>query len=440
MNLNVAGPWSEKCSPPQRPELAFYSVQSEDLLFGPQQDSIEIICQSGLRSVGMDWALSRNRFTTSFRQGSAEPEPANRFRIRIATAGLHPGFYDVHVKLNAGLPKPVEGVCTFGYRVGEMAIRDTRPADFDAFWSQAKAELAKVALSPEAGPMQSFSGKEIDEYNVKSACLPPDYDPGGHCSEEVESCKINFVGPSGRRVYGWLAKPKGPGPFPAMLVLPGAGFAARPRPLEHARHGFVALDIQVHSQDVDLPKYERLPGYYEDFVYQPISSYYYRDVYLRALQAVNYLASRADVDSSRIVAAGGSQGGRLSLVVAALDDRIKAIIPAIANSPNHPYLVWAKGITDGMDTREPPPLDTPEGRCQAYYDPMNFAPDIHCPVLINCGLIDPVSPPSSVFAVYNRLGNINKQMVVLPGLGHDWSAEFDRRAWRWIRDRLAESR
>jgi hypothetical protein len=30
----------------------------------------------------------------------------------------------------------------------------------------------------------------------------------------------------------------------------------------------------------------------------------------------------------------------------------------------------------------------------------------------------------------------DKAMVPLQGLGHDWSAEFDRRAWRWLDERL----
>ena len=103
--------------------------------------------------------------------------------------------------------------------------------------------------------------------------MPADYDAEGHKVEEVESCKISFAGPDGGRVYAWLAKPKGPGPFPAMLVLPGAGFAARPRPLEHARHGYLAIDIQIHGQDVDLPKYKPLPGYYDRLQYEPVEAY-----------------------------------------------------------------------------------------------------------------------------------------------------------------------
>ncbi len=58
----------------------------------------------------------------------------------------------------------------------------------------------------------------------------------------------------------------------------------------------------------------------------------------------------------------------------------------------------------------------------AFYDPMNYAPDIKCPVFMNRRLIDSVSPPLSVWTVYNRLGTDKR----------DWSAVFDIQAWRWL--------
>jgi cephalosporin-C deacetylase-like acetyl esterase len=48
------------------------------------------------------------------------------------------------------------------------------------------------------------------------------------------------------------------------------------------------------------------------------------------------------------------------------------------------------------------------------------------------GLIDPVSPAYSVWSVYNRLPVDNKRMVANDGHAHDWSAEFDRQAWKWL--------
>ena len=441
MNLNLAMPWDDKCS--TDPSLVFYSHQSDTMLFEKGQ-RIEIFCRGNRRSVQMAWSLHRNGIQKPFLSGMAEARLANVYRMVFETEGLRPGFCDLRVSMDSGMEKPTPGVCTFGWRVKHMAIRETRPADFRAFWAKAIAVYAAVPLDLKIeGDVKTYRGKEIDEYNVKSACLPPDYDPAGHKWEEVESYKISFAGPGGGRVYGWLARPKGKGPFPGMLVLPGGGFTARPRPLEHARHGYVALDVQIHEQDVDQPRYETLPGYYDHEVWEPMEKFYFRNVYLRAWRAIDVLCAQKEVAKTRIVAVGGSQGGRLSLVVAGLDKRIRAIVPCIPHSSNYPHLQWVtacnKRNADGADLAgAPPEVETPDGRCMAYYDPMNFAPDIECPALLNAGLIDPISPPYSVWAAFNRLGSSDKTIVPLPGLAHDWSAEFDRRAWRWLDERVRE--
>ena len=430
-------PWDDKCSPPQTPYLAFHSPQSAIMLFDPTtlvpgHSSLEFICQSGLRSVGMTWTLHRNMVVKPFREGKAEALPANQFVIqispeRVASRLLRSEGGSRYGNGNHGSEGQAagHGLCVFGWRAAEMAIQDTRPADFKEFWDRAKAKLAAIPLEARnETPLETFDRAGINAYNLKSACLPADYDPAGHKVEDVESCKISFAGPDGGRVYAWLAKPKGPGPFPAMLVLPGAGFAARPRPLEHARHGYLAIDMQIHGQDVDLPKYPSLPGYYDGFQFEPVDAYYYYNIHLRVVQAVNYLVSRPDVDAKRIVAVGGARAAGWESSSRASTAALPPRSPAIANSPNYPHLHWVarcNGLDtpwdrpsdpkfkdrvkfNGMDlTGKPPAVTNADGRCLAYYDPMNFAPDIHCPVLMNAGLIDPASPPFSVFAVYNRL-------------------------------------
>ena len=121
-----------------------------------------------------------------------------------------------------------------------------------------------------------------------------------------------------------------------------------------------------------------------------------------------------------------------------------AIVPAIAHASNLPHGRWIErcnGLkSDGMDVAGVPPvtdegssqLSYYDGRSSAYYDVMNFAPDVKCPAYFNMGLVDYVSPPYGVWAAYMRLGSADKTMIVLPGHGHDWSAEFDRRAWKWL--------
>jgi len=437
MTMNMATKYSSKPSPPHDERLVFWSPQNDVLLF-ENENTIEIRCRAGVRALGLKWSLSRNRFKKTFLNGTAEALPENGYVIRIPTQNLKPGFYDLRVELDSGDEKRIPGICVFGYQASKIPSTLNRPDDFKQFWEKGKQELSQIPLDPKTGEVTVFKGSEIDAYNLAHAGLPGDYDPQGHRTDEVESCKINLAGPNGTRIYGWLAKPKGAGPFPAILVVPGAGFNARPRPLEHARHGYIAMEVQVHGQDVDLEKYEKYPGYYDHFIFNPPEDYYYRKVYLNALQALNYLFSREDVDKKRVAVAGGSQGGRLAVILAALEPRVAASVSTIANSGNVPYLEWAENsTTDGMERDTPPPLPDPvEERCRSYYDPMNFAPDVKCPILMDAGLIDPVSPPASVFPVYFQIGSKDKQMVPLPGLGHDWSAEFDRRAWRWLDKKL----
>jgi cephalosporin-C deacetylase len=89
-----------------------------------------------------------------------------------------------------------------------------------------------------------------------------------------------------------------------------------------------------------------------------------------------------------------------------------------------------------MDSDAPQLFKDQQEKCEAYYDVMNFSPDITCPVMMNSGLIDPISPPSGVFAIFNRISSKDKTMMPMPGFAHDWYPEFDRRAWKWLDKKL----
>lgn len=59
----------------------------------------------------------------------------------------------------------------------------------------------------------------------------------------------------------------------------------------------------------------------------------------------------------------------------------------------------------------------------AYFDIMNLADRVKVPVLMSIGLIDRVTPPSTVFAAYNHL-ETEKELKVYRYFGHEYIPSF----------------
>jgi cephalosporin-C deacetylase-like acetyl esterase len=415
----------------------FYTEGHPDFLFD-SGDEVVIMAQSWRRCLDADWGLCQNRVQLPVLTGTAPPLPGNNYRIAIPTAKLAPGFYDLHVHVHCSDTVVYDGITTFGWKINQEPIVEYRPADFDAFWKKSVDDLHQIPLDLHVTLQRTLTADDIALYNTQHAALPEHPDPAGEKYAPVELYKVDFASYNGKRMYAWFAKPVGKGPFPGLLVLPGAGTGPRPAPVEQAAHGFAAMDIQVHNQPVDLERSQYPPIPDDDFTSVKSMVHYY--VYLNAVQAVSALAACPGVDPERLATCGGSQGGRLSIVVPALDHRIKATIPAIAHYAYIPWLHWTERMNlekkSGAEGFTPRTLNPdPETVAEGYLDIVNFAPLVRCPVLMNCGLIDPVSPPTGVFAVYRTL-TCPKAIVPLPTCGHDISFGFDREAYRWLAEKM----
>src|SRR5205823_8235921 len=82
------------------------------------------------------------------------------------------------------------------------------------------------------------------------------------------------------------------------------------------------------SQDATIVSEGYAPGWMTKGVRDP-KQYYFRYVYADAVRALELLAHREEVDSTRLAITGGSQGGALTLAVAALSDRPILALPDI---------------------------------------------------------------------------------------------------------------
>lgn len=283
------------------------------------------------------------------------------------------------------------------------AIRPSapEPADFDAFWKAKLGELAAVPMEP---VLEEVAAEE----------------PG------VQMWKLTMGNIRGSQIHGYLARPAGAKPCPAMLELQFAGVYPLQRKwvTERAKYGWLVLDISAHDLPIDREQafYDRLTngalkGYGRIGNADRETSYFLR-MYMACYRAADYLATRPDWDRTTLLAQGGSQGGLQAVVAAGLHPAITCLTANVPAGCDHtgPLIGrdggWPKWL-DGVPAAE---LDA-KSRAAAYYDTVNFAGRVHCPALIATGLIDTTCPPAGVFAMFNRLAG-PKRMLITPAAGH----------------------
>jgi cephalosporin-C deacetylase len=152
-------------------------------------------------------------------------------------------------------------------------------------------------------------------------------------------------------------------------------------------------------------------------------------------RAVNCISERNDVNQDVIGAMGVGQGGGLSLATAAFNKKIKmamAGFPLLCDferaanmAVQGPYLEIADYL------RNHPEQEESVFRTFSYFDVMNLAPFVQVPTLISIGLIDTVTPPSTVFAAYNWLAARGKELAIYPAVAHEDTTNSVARRMRW---------
>ncbi len=342
------------------------------------------------------------------------------------TAPAEPGF--VRCSVTATLDgKPVTQLATMGFAPEQIKPTQTEPADFDAFWTAQKAALAKVEPDYRLEPAPDLSSEKVEAFYLSFQNV------GG------------WSGPS--RIYGVLCVPRGPGPFPAVLSLPGAGVRPYTGNPGMAEKGVITLQVGIHGIPVNLPKevYDGLHrgalDNYNRFNLDNRNTYYFRRVHLGCLRAADYLTTHPKWDKKNLVVMGGSQGGQLTIMTAALEPRVTALAASYpAYSDVSGYLHGRAGGWPGLfrpiagggvnDAPVEPKLLT-----TTYYDTVNFARRLLVPGIYFQGYNDVVCPPTSVFAVYNTI-TAPKQLVLGLDQGHAWSATQQAPMDAWVYEHL----
>ena len=301
-----------------------------------------------------------------------------------------------------------------------------RPADFDAYWEDALAEMHALGTDAELVPS-------------------PFQVPGAECFD------LYFTGVGGARVHAKYLRPAG-GKRPAPCVLCFHGYTGSAGDwadkLSFVSMGFAVMAMDARgqggsSEDLTPVKGTTLNGHIIRGLDDAPEKLLFRSVFLDTAQLARIAMAREEIDGTRVAACGGSQGGALTVACAALEPGVVRL------APEYPFLsdykrTWEMDLaTDAYAElrtffRHHDPLHLREEELftkLGYIDIQYLAHRIRGKVLWGVGLMDTICPPSTQFAAYNKI-TAPKQLLVYPDFGHEGLPGFNDAAHSFFAELL----
>lgn len=349
--------------------------------------------------------------------------------VKIGTSNMEKGT----LKIDAGTMKTpgfmtcmckveVDGITytnyvNVGFSPETIEPTTTLPADFTEFWEQAKAENDRIPMEPLVTLLPDQCTPNTNVYHVRLQ----------HYKKDTY-------------FYGILCIPKKPGKYPAVLRVPGAGVKKQPAELTLAEKGMITLAVGIHGipQTLDEEVYRNLSrGVLDNYAFYNLDNkehYYYRRVYTGCVRALDFLCSLPEYDGTNLGVIGGSQGGALAIVTAALDSRVKALVafyPALCDLTG--YLHGRAGGWPAMFAPHNQKLNNKPEKIETskYYDVVNFARFVKAPGYYSWSYNDPTCPPTTLYSAYNVI-SAPKQLFVAHDNGHWRTKEQDIVTNEWF--------
>ena len=332
-----------------------------------------------------------------------------------------PGFLDL--RLTASIAdKSYQHHVKVGFSPEKLVPYTKNPADFDAFWKSNLEEARQSELHVDC--------KKVAAY----------------CTDETDMFLLKIKTDRRHSIYGYLSKPKQAGKYPVVLCPPGAGIKTIKEPMRnlyYAKNGFIRLEMEIHGLNPEMTA-EQFKEITSAFDYEngyltngldDKDNYYMKHVYVACVRAIDYLTSLPDWDGKNVFVQGGSQGGALALVTAALDPRVTACVA------NHPALSDMAGYLDNHAGGYPHfnrlnHMLTPEKvQTMAYFDVVNFARRITCPVYLTWGFNDNTCPPTTSYIVWNLI-TAPKESLITPVNEHWTSEQTNYNQMLWLKKQL----
>ena len=344
----------------------------------------------------------------------------NDFTIEGYTL-LAPGFLRCTVTSEWN-GKVIKSLATAAFSPDLIKPTINLPTEFSNFWKKSINGLLKIPMNPKMELIRESSTENTNVYQV------------------------SFQNIHDSRVFGILCVPKKAGKYPAVLKVPGAGVRGYKGDVNLAEKGIITLEIGIHGIPVtmDADFYKNMSGGplfgYTNINLDNKDAYYYNRVYLGCIRAVDFLVSLPEYDGTNVAVYGGSQGGALSIVTAALDKRIKYLgvyYPALSDLTGYlfnraggwPHFFNATNIVNN-NTKDK--LETVQ-----YYDVVNFAKQLSVPGYYSWGYNDETCPPTSMYAAYNSIP-APKELAIYKETDHATVPQQSKAMVDWLVSKLID--
>ena len=283
------------------------------------------------------------------------------------------------------------------------------PEDIDEYWDAALDEMNSVNHNAEF-IKKEFPSKVADMYD------------------------LYYTGTKNARIYAKVAIPKNKEEkMPAVLMFHGLSGSSCEWSglLKYASQGYVVAFMDTRgqgglSEDVGMvsgttfttPFTRGLDGDKHDLLM--------RDVFLDTALLAKIIMGLDCVDETRVGVTGGSQGGGLSVACACLVPEVKkcaAVYPYLSDYKRVYEMDLNKGAYEGLkyyfrhfDPRHERFDEVYEKL--GYIDIQNLAKRMKAELLMFTGLMDTTCPPSTQFAMYNKVKS-KKNVIFYPEYGHE---------------------
>ena len=289
-----------------------------------------------------------------------------------------PGFVFCYVTLNG--QTSVAGAAFSPFEIDEY---EPDPADFDEFWNGWKAKLAAVPMSPQVTPLFPDPNAQTKDFRISLGQI------------------------DGRRVYGYLSIPPGNGPFPAIITHSSFGGNANfciPRPEIALEVGAISLSIWMHNTQPDIEDFNA----YKPEVWGDKDRIYHRYGVLGLVRAMDFIESLPEYNGRDLGLFGVSEGGGMSMLAAAVDDRPTMVGASIFAMSEHTGFKYdrASGFPFFLlrgSTGWPPQIDPQAVEDTKYYDAMRAAKRIDVPFYGTTSYQDETVMPATNFSAFNKL-------------------------------------